>query len=306
MDNGAFKKLDAASYDGLAEEYGRFIERLAAPLATEVCRLAGVAAGDRVLDIGCGTGIASRAAAGVVGKTGRVVGIDLSTGMLAAAAGRSEREIADGVLRFMRMDAEELAFEDGSFDAVVSLCAVLHFPRIDRALAEMRRVLRPGGTLVVSFGAGRPSTLLALADYAARRARARLRSRFRPEMRAPAPLLGLAAEELPAAGRDVLTTWAGSSPLQSLLRHVQGAGFLTARASWLGHDVRFDSSDEFWDAQLAIVTEVRARAVEADPAAIARLRQRFDAKVARVLAANGELVYPYGASFVTAVAPGPG
>ena len=303
MDDGAFKELDAASYDELAEEYGRFIERLAAPLAVEACRLAGVAAGDRVLDIGCGTGIASRAAAAVVGASGSVVGVDLSTGMLAAAARRSEHELGRGVVRFARMDAEDLAFEAGSFDAIVSLCAVLHFPRIDRALAEMRRVLRPGGALVVSFGSGRPSLPFALAGYVARRARSRMANRLRPEVRAPALLLRLADEELPEPVVDVLTSWAGKRPLRSLMQHVEAAGFENLRPSWLGHDVQFDSSAELWDAQVAIVTQARKRVTGADPLAVARLREHFEVETTRVLSSGGRLVYPYGASFVRAVAP---
>ena len=303
MDDRAFKETDAASYDELAEEYGRFIERLAAPLAVEVCRLAGVTADDRVLDIGCGTGVATRSAAEIAGASGRVVGIDLSKGMLAAAASRSERELAAGVLEFSRMDAEDLAFGDSSFDAIVSLCAVLHFPRIDRALAEMRRVLRPGGVLVVSFGAGRPSMRRSVARYALRRGRSRVASRLRPELRAPALLLRLADDELPESEVDVLTTWAGHRPLRSLMQRVEAAGFRDLSPSWLGHDVQFDSSAELWDAQLAIVTEVRKRAAEADPAAVERLRERFEAEATRVLSAGGTLVYPYGASFVRAVAP---
>ena len=303
VDDRVFKELDAASYDALAEEYGRFIELLAAPLALEVCRLAGIAAGDHVLDIGCGTGIASRRAASLVGAGGRVVGVDLSVGMLAAATRRSAPDLASGVLQFERMDAEALELDDGSFDSVVSLCAVLHFPRIDRALAEMRRVLRPGGALVVSFGAGRPAALLPLARHAAGRGRSRIRNRLRPELRAPALLLRLAGEELPGTADDVLTTWAGNSPRSRLVKHVEAAGFADVSSSWRGHEVPFGSVAELWDAQLAIVTEIRKRVAEADPSTVERVRARFEADADRVLSRGGRLVYPYGASFVRAIAP---
>lgn len=54
------------------------------------------------------------------------------------------------------MDAELLHLPNADFDAVVSLCAVLHFPQIANAMDEMYRVVRPGGRLVVSFGRGKP------------------------------------------------------------------------------------------------------------------------------------------------------
>lgn len=300
MDDRAFKDQDAASYDGWAEDYGRFIELLAAPLALDTCRLADLAPGNRVLDVGCGTGIASRAAAAAVGTGGAVVGIDLSAGMLAAAARRSASDIESGVLRFARMDAEELALEDQSFDAVVSLCAVLHFPRIDRALAEMRRVLRPGGALVVSFGAGRPSTPVALAGHAARRARSRLQG---PELRAPVRLLRLVDELLPEPADDVLTTWAGSDPLGRLVEEVEAAGFTHVRSRWSGHDVQFESADALWDAQIAIVTEIRKRLGGTSLSTLRQLRDRFGAEASNVLGRGGRLVYPYGASFVRATSP---
>jgi len=223
--------------------------------------------------------------------------------MLSVAERRSGAEIEHGALRFERMDAEELTLEDASFDAVVSLCAVLHFPRIDRALAEMRRVLRPGGVAVVSFGSGRPGTPLMLARHAARRAGSRVHDRLRPELRAPSLLVQLANAELPEAEGDGLTSWAGDNPLRRLVELVEAAGFQQVRSSWSGHEVRFASSAELWDAQLAIVTEVRKRVLGSDPASVERLRDRFDAEAIRVLSENGRLVYPYGATFVRAVAP---
>lgn len=299
MDDSSFKVRDAASYDDAAERYGNYIELLAAPLAVEACRLAGVTPGDRVLDLGCGTGIAARKAAKLVGAAGSVVGIDLSDGMLDVARRRSEDVPWQGVLRFERMDAEALAFDDGSFDSVVSLCAVTHFPRVDRALHEMRRVLRPGGTLVVSIGAGRPGTPLGLARHIARRVGSRLASRLRPELRAPAFLLALALEQLAAPEEPTLTTWAEArSPLAHLRNEVRAAGFERIDESWVGRDTPFDSIAEFWGAQTAIITEVRKRLAVADAAAIDRLRRRFDAEAGRVLARGGKLVYPYGASFL--------
>ena len=296
-----FKAKESASYDGAAAEYGRQIERLAGPLATEVCRLAEIVPAWHVLDVGCGTGVVARRAAVLVGARGRVVGVDISDGMLDEARRASGAAIESGVLRYQRMDAECLELDDGSFDTVVSLCAVLHFPRLETALAEMRRVLRPGGTLVVGFGTGRPIGPRTVAAYAMRRALVKIRMRGRPAVRGPGLLLRLSSEELPEPEAPVFTTWpATRGPLAPLVEALRAAGFLGIRTSWVGHEVRYESAADLWAAQTAIVTEVRARIVGADAALVERLRQRFDTEVERVLARGGTLVYPYGAALVCA------
>lgn len=103
---------------------------------------------ERVLDVACGTGMHSRNFAKAVPR-GVVVGLDLSSSML-EAAGRRAREEAVRNLLFVHADALSLPFDDGSFD-VVSCGAGMHLiSPLDRALAEMHRVLVPGGRLVAS------------------------------------------------------------------------------------------------------------------------------------------------------------
>lgn len=103
---------------------------------------------ERVLDVACGPGNHSRKFAKAV-PGGIVVGLDLSRPML-EEAGRRAREQKVRNLFFVRQDAVSLPFEDGSFD-VVSCAAGLHLiSPLDKALAEMRRVLAPSGRLVVS------------------------------------------------------------------------------------------------------------------------------------------------------------
>lgn len=98
----------------------------------------------RVLDLGCGTGqLAARIHRERPGT--RVVGCDFSPGMLAQAWARSRDPW------WVRGDAGRLPFVDGVFDAVVSTEAFHWFPDQSGALAEMRRVLRPGGRLLLAL-----------------------------------------------------------------------------------------------------------------------------------------------------------
>lgn len=109
-------------------------------------QIAEVTGSEEVLDAGCGPGHTALAFAP---RVARVVALDLSDAML--AEGRrlaQERSIAN--LEFRRGDVEYLPFADASFDLVVSRYSAHHWPHPQRALAEFRRVLRPGGAVVLS------------------------------------------------------------------------------------------------------------------------------------------------------------
>jgi SAM-dependent methyltransferase len=111
-----------------------------------------------VLDIGTGTGIVTLEVARKLGEQGEVVGIDLSDGMLATAIGKAEKEGLAGKAQFLKMDAEALEFDANSFDCVLSLYALRYFPNPEKAVAEIRRVLKPGGKAVIAVGS-RPELL---------------------------------------------------------------------------------------------------------------------------------------------------
>jgi len=101
-----------------------------------------------VLDVACGSGIYTRPFARAL-PGGRVVGLDLSAPMLRHAVRRARAEHLDRV-SFVRGDAMRLPFRAARFDAV-SCCGALHlFPDAARALAEVQRVLRPGGRFAVA------------------------------------------------------------------------------------------------------------------------------------------------------------
>ena len=98
---------------------------------------------DLLLDVGCGTGAASRAASAA---TRLVVGVDLSAEMIGRAA-----ELASGVenVRFLIADSEQLPFDDGAFTAVLCSNSFHHYPDPSRAVREMARVLASDGRLVI-------------------------------------------------------------------------------------------------------------------------------------------------------------
>ena len=103
--------------------------------------------GGRVLDIGCGTGDDTRRVAELVGPDGEAVGVDASEAMIAAARRRTEGTGLPAT--FLVGDAAALHFADASFDAVRAERVLIHVPDAGRVLAEMVRVTRPGGRVVV-------------------------------------------------------------------------------------------------------------------------------------------------------------
>jgi SAM-dependent methyltransferase len=124
-------------------DYPAIVEKIASS-GTRAVEAAGITDGDEVLDVACGSGNATVPAA----LTGaKVVGLDITPELL--DAGRTNAAQAGVQIDWVEGDAEQLPFEEGSFDAVVSVFGCMFAPDHRAAATELARVLRPGGRLAV-------------------------------------------------------------------------------------------------------------------------------------------------------------
>lgn len=113
-------------------------------------RFADLKPGETVLDVGSGGGIDTILAARAVGATGRVIGLDLLDEMCARARDHSIQACVDGWTEFVRGEMERIPLSDASVDVVISNGVINLSPRKSRVLAEIRRVLKPGGRICIA------------------------------------------------------------------------------------------------------------------------------------------------------------
>ena len=139
-------------WNRISQLYLREIDARFAPVVENVVRRSELKAGQRVLDLGTGTGSVAMRAAALVGPSGRVTGVDISPEMLAvtrqrlAESGQSNVDLREG-------PAEQLPAGDGTFDTLLASLSLMYV--IDRGAAarEIRRVLGPGGRFVAAVWA---------------------------------------------------------------------------------------------------------------------------------------------------------
>lgn len=144
------------------ENYQRFfVPAIGRPLADELMRRAGLKAGERVLDVGCGTGVVTRLAAERVGGDGAVAGLDVNPGMLAVAKSVTPSEVN---IEWHEASADAIPLPDESFDVVLSQLSLQFVPDRGRALQEMHRVLVPGGRLILNVPGPADALFETLAD----------------------------------------------------------------------------------------------------------------------------------------------
>jgi SAM-dependent methyltransferase len=136
-----------------AELYERVVARhILGPWAPSLVDAARLAAGERVLDLACGTGVVARIAAQRVGPTGRVTGVDLNAGMISVARSLPAPEGAR--VEWLEGSALAVPLPDAGVDVVVCQQGLQFFPDKALALREMRRVLDRGGRLALSVWSG--------------------------------------------------------------------------------------------------------------------------------------------------------
>ena len=136
--SSTFHALSSAAYESFM---GRWSRRLSVPFI----EFAGIANGESIIDVGCGTGSLTLALAGAA-DVGRIVGIDLSEVYLDHA----KRNTDDVRVTFQKGDATAVDFLEATFDRAMSMLVLQFVPDADSAIREMKRVVRPRGMVAAA------------------------------------------------------------------------------------------------------------------------------------------------------------
>lgn len=299
-----FKHADAESYDAFAEEFDQF-EEIRKPLVQTLFAQIDWAGCERMLDVGTGTGLIALEAARRLGPATKVYGVDLSDGMLLSARRKAVQRNLVEKTRFLKMDAEALAFSPQTFDAVVSLFSILHFPSPKDALAEQWRVLRPGGSVLVALGSGPPRLSIQGLRHRIARSPDLLRLARGRLLIAPGFLETLLQRMFPSDSGSEETALASHSkvrgrPVEALLREV---GFAAIGSHWEGYQHTFADPEQFWLVQRVYSSVARKKLAALSEQDRERVKQSFLETCVRVQSRGGRLIYPFAAHFVRATKP---
>lgn len=234
------------------EKHRAVIERMFAPVAAALVQEAHIGPGQAVLDVATGPGEPALSIAGIVGAKGRVIGVDVIPAMI-DAAGREAQRRGIGNASFRVASADDLPFEDGFFDAVVSRFGVMFFPTPLEGIREMLRVLKPGGGLA-----------LAVWHHAQNN-----------------PLHSLLATilerfvETPPRDEDAPDAFR-FAPSGKLLQLVREAGLAQARERLLEFSIDAPLSlEEFWTVRTEISDSLRRKLAELPPAQVGEIKSAF-------------------------------
>ncbi|MFB9737305.1 MULTISPECIES: class I SAM-dependent methyltransferase [unclassified Streptomyces] len=255
----AFDAAEREMWRGRAEAYAGSFGRLCAHTVPALLDAAGVTSGTCVLDVGTGTGTAALAA---LERGAEAVAVDAEPDMVVTARGRGvAAEVA--VL-------PELRYGDGEFDAVVANFALNHVGRPRAALAELRRVLRPGGRLAVTL-------------WSARRG-------------AGQELLGRAVQ---AAGAVPPADLPRLDPAEDFTRTPEGVAALLAEAGFGGvraEELEWDhraTPDAWWSGAAGGIATIGRVVTAQTPQTVARIRREYDRLAAGLTAEDGLLRLPH-------------
>jgi SAM-dependent methyltransferase len=249
------------------EQY--FVPAIFGQWAPRVVDAAQVRSGDRVLDIGCGTGVLARVAAEHVAAKSQVTGLDLNHGMLAVAR-RLQPQVD-----WRQGDARTLPFADASYDVVMSQFALMYFSDRTAALKEMVRVLRPGGRLAIAVWGPFENA------------------------RGYVILTEIARRKCGQAAADVLTAPFVLGDAETLRNLLKEAGINEAVIELRDGTMKFPTIEAF------VETEVKGSPLEAllNGESYQGLMQEAMEKLQQFQASSGEVVMPMDAFIVTATKP---
>jgi ubiquinone/menaquinone biosynthesis C-methylase UbiE len=138
-----------------------FVPAIGGPVAEDLLAIAHLQAGERVLDVACGTGVVTRLAAACVGKTGKISGLDINPGMLQVAGSETPDDLP---IEWIEANAEAMPLDDGSYDVAFCQLGLQFVPNKLAALREMHRVLVPGGRVHVTLVGPKPRLFGIMAD----------------------------------------------------------------------------------------------------------------------------------------------
>lgn len=149
MEPKLHRRVQRYGWDKASEDYDRYFVPLLRHCSERSIAMLDLKPGERVLDVATGSGVGAFMAAERVGPSGEVVATDISQKMVEMVRTEAERRGVSN-MRYERVDAEELAFPDDSFDAVLCALGLMYPSDPQRAVEQMYRVLRPGGRAAVA------------------------------------------------------------------------------------------------------------------------------------------------------------
>ena len=149
MEPSLQRRVQRYGWDKASGYYETYWQKQLYPAQQKLLQLANIKAGDRIIDIACGTGLVSFPAAELAGEKGFVLANDISDKMVETAAAIAKEKNFSNI-SFQRMDAEELDVKDGSYNIALCALGLMYFPEPLKALKEMSRLLKPGGHAVVA------------------------------------------------------------------------------------------------------------------------------------------------------------
>lgn len=279
FDPDTFTKDSREIWSRAAPHYDPMSARLFREASTRFVQFAGIRPGDRVLDVACGTGMATIAAARAAGPSGRVTGADFSGEMLKFARQNAAADAAVlATVEFRETNAEAMDLPSGSFDAVICQLGLMLFARPKKAVFEMGRVVKPGGR-VACLVQGDPAKMI-------------FTSLLNKTMVRHAPHLKI-------PGAPTIYDFAPAGVLEKTLEE---AGLANVRAERVEGAFEFASPQEYWDLMAAGAGRTGIMIKSLDPDVRRKVQDEVFAKASEFKSKNGVAI-PYELVMAVGVRP---